>query len=247
MQRGRFIVIDGMDGVGKSEFLNVFVEEAKNQGKRIFDVHEFWKENNFHPDPKDIIGNYDVLITSEPTFVTIGKVIRTELVYKNGRDYSAEVVADAYALDRRILYEQLVLPCLQAGIDIFQSRSFSTSIIFQQITAEKQGRVFNYDDILKLPGNAFCYSHPFDFLVIPTVDNVQKVIERITKRDKDDNCIFENLEFQRKVKEMFESAQFQEIFLRVGTKVVYLDAGGTLEYSKEQAKKFYDENLKCNQ
>ena len=244
MQRGKFVVVDGMDGVGKSEFLNVFIKESKNDGKRVFDVHQFWKENNYHPNVNDIIGNYDVLITSVPTFVTVGTVIREELIAKNGRDYSPESVAEAYALDRRILYEQLILPCLEAGINVFQSRSFSTSIIFQRLSAQKLGRSLSFDSILKIPGNAFCYQHPFDFLIIPTVDDARKVIERIGKRDKDDNCIFENLEFQNTVKKVFESEEFQEVFTRVGTKVVYMDAGKTLEYSKQQAREFYLNNLK---
>jgi thymidylate kinase len=244
MQRGKFIVIEGMDGVGKSEFLNVFIEESKNDGKRVFDVHNFWKEHNYHPHVNDIIGKYDIIITSEPTFVTVGKVVREELISKNGRDYSPESVADAYALDRRILYEQLLLPCLEAGITVFQSRSFSTSIVFQRLSAQKLGQVLSFDSILKIPGNAFCYAHPFNFLIIPTVDNVEKVIERISKRDKDDNCIFENLEFQTQVKIAFESEEFQEVFTRVGTKVVYLDAGKTLEHSKEQALDFYNNNFR---
>ncbi len=244
MQRGKFIVVDGMDGVGKSEFLNVFIKESMADGKRILDVHEFWGEHNYHPDPKEIIGNYDVIITSEPTFVLAGKLIREEFVVKNNRNYSPESIADAYALDRRHLYEMLILPCLEAGINVFQSRSFSTSIIFQRLSAQKLGRSLSFDSILKIPGNAFCYQHPFDFLIIPTVDDARKVIERIGKRDKDDNCIFENLEFQNTVKKVFESEEFQEVFTRVGTKVVYMDAGKTLEYSKQQAREFYLNNLK---
>jgi thymidylate kinase len=244
MERGKFIVIDGMDGVGKSEFLNVFIQESKNDGKRVFDVHDFWKEHNYHPNVNDIIGNYDVIITSEPTFVSIGKTIREELISKNNRDYHPKSIADAYALDRRILYEKLLLPCLKAGIHIFQSRSLSTSLIFQRLSAEKKGEDFSFSQIQNIPGNAFCHSNPMDFLIIPTVDNASKVIERIAKRDKDDNCIFENLEFQTKVKEMFESKEYQQVFDKVGTKVVYMDAGKTLEYSKEQALEFYNQNLR---
>ena len=142
MTRGKFIVVDGLDGCGKGVIIDTLVEEAKKDGKRVYDVHDFWDENDFHPDPKNIIGNYDIILTSEPTFVGVGKVVRDELIAKNGRKYSPEVVAGGYSLDRWILYQQLLLPVLEAGIDVYQSRSLSTSIVYQRQMALDLGREF---------------------------------------------------------------------------------------------------------
>jgi len=241
---GKFVVIDGIDGIGKGVFLSALVEEAKKQGLRIFDLHEFWKTNNFHPDPQEIIGNYELVITSEPTFIGIGKVIREELITKNNRHYSPEAVAQAYALDRMILYQQLLLPLLKAGIHVFQSRSFSTSIVYQRQSALDEGREFSSSEIMSIPGNAFCAQFPPDFLLIPTIKDVQEAVRRAETRDKDDNCEFENLDFQLKIKEHYESKEFQELFAHLGTKLVYLDAGKTLEYSQQQAQDFYQKNFK---
>tara|TARA_Y100000310_G_C20506456_1_gene726630 strand:+ start:1 stop:741 length:741 start_codon:yes stop_codon:yes gene_type:complete len=243
-KQGRFVVIDGIDGVGKSVFLNTFIKEAKKDGKRIFDVHKFWENNHFHPSPQEIIGNYDIVITSEPTFIGMGKLIREELIAKNKRDYSNNSVAEAYALDRRILYEQLLIPLLKAGLDIYQSRSLSTSIIYQQQTALDQGQEFSVQDILSIPGNKFCYEYPINFLVIPTIVDVQEAIRRSELREKDDNCKFENLDFQLKVKKHFESQEFKSVFEQKGTKLIYLDAGKTVEFSQQQAQEFYQNNLK---
>ncbi len=243
-KKGRLIVVDGIDGVGKSVFINTFIEEAKKDGKKIFDVHKFWQNNPFHPSPQEIINNFDVAITSEPTFVGTGKLIREELIAKNQRDYSPSSVAEAYALDRRILYEQLLIPLLEAGIDVYQSRSFSTSIVYQQQNALDLGQKLSVKDILAIPGNKFCYEHPISFLVILTIVDVQEAIRRSQQREKDDNCEFENLDFQLKIKKHFESPEFQHIFEQKGTKLVYLDAGKTLEYSQQQAKDFYRNNLR---
>jgi len=244
MQRGKFIVVDGLDGCGKGVIIDTFVEEARKEGKRVFDVHKFWDENDFHPNPKEIIGNYDIILTSEPTFVGAGRVVRDELIAKNGRTYSPESVAGGYSLDRWVLYEQLLLPVLEAGIDVYQSRSFSTSIVYQRQTALDLGREFSMDEIMKLPGNAFCYEHPMDFMIVPTIEDVSEVINRLDSRDKDDNCEFENLEFQLKLKEHYDSQEFREIFERKDVKLVSMDVGGTLEYSKEQAREFYHQELK---
>lgn len=243
-KRGKFVVVDGLDGVGKGFFINAFTNHALNDGKRIFDLHKFWKENNFHPDINEIDKNFDIVLTSEPTFSGIGKYIREELVFKNGRNYSPEVVAEAYALDRRILYENVVLPLLEKGIDVYQSRSFSTSLIYQRQSASDLGRKFDFQDILSIPGNNFCFQNPMDYLIIPTIIDINIVMDRLDKREKDDKCIFENLPFQLKLKEHYESKEFRELFENNGTKMIYLDAGRSTDFSLQQAKEFYDQYLR---
>ena len=247
MERGRFVVVDGLDGVGKGVFLNTFVEEAQKEGKKIFDVHNFWKSNSFHPAADDFIsdftGKIDVLVTSEPTFCGIGKYIREELIAKNNRSYSPQAVAEAYALDRHLLYEQLLLPVLEAGIDVYQSRSFSTSITYQRQSALDQGQDFTIGQIMSIPGNKYCAEHPMDYLVIPTIKDVTEVMQRLADRKKDDNCKFENLDFQLKLKPQFESDEFKDLFASLGTKLVYMDAGVSIDYSKQQAREFYQQHL----
>ena len=93
-RKGKFVVVDGLDGVGKGVFLDTFVEEAKKDKKFIFDVHEFWKTFDYHPDIANFIvpqfidsvkpKRVDVIVTSEPTYVGIGKHIREEMISKSG-------------------------------------------------------------------------------------------------------------------------------------------------------------------
>ena len=243
MARGKFLVVDGIDGVGKGVFLDTFVEEAKKSGKRVFDVHTYWKTHDHHPPAAEIAENYNVVHTSEPTFVGIGKLIREEFTAKKGRSYSPEAVAEAYALDRRILYEQLLLPVLEKGIDVYQSRSVSTSIVYQRQSALDLGREFSVDAILNIPGNAFCMQYPMDFLVVPTIADVQEALQRVQKREKEDNCVFENLAFQLKIKEHYESKEFREVFEKRGVQVKYFDAGKSIEFSQQQAREFYENFL----
>ncbi len=241
--KGKFVVVDGLDGVGKGIFLDTFMEEAEKDKKLVFNVEDFWQEFGFHPSVSDI-STYHIIVTSEPTYTTFGKFIREELISKNGRNYSTYSVAEAYALDRRILYENLLIPALEQGIDVYQSRSYSSSIVYQLQSSRDQGGGTTIQDILSIPGNAFCYKYPLDFLLIPTIENVEEVINRINNREKDDNCEFENLDFQLKLKKHYESDDFKMTFTSKGTKIVYLDAGKSLEYSKQQAREFYQNNLK---
>ena len=249
MKKGKFVVVDGLDGVGKGVFLDTFVEEAKKDNKFVFDVHEFWKIFEHHPSltgfpVSHINRKIDLIVTSEPTYIKVGKIIREKLIANNGIEYNPKFIAEAYAKDRMMLYKELILPALEQGIDVFQSRSLSSTIVYQRQSAIDDGLDFNVKDILSLSGNKFCYNHPMDYLVIPTIENVEEVMDRLENREKEDNCIFENLEFQLKLKEQYESEDFREIFESKGVKVVYLDAGKSLEHSKKLAREFYQQYLK---
>ena len=242
MKRGRFVVVDGLDGVGKGVFIDTFVEEAQRQGKKVLDVDLFEKDYGRLARPDEIIGQYDVIKTSEPTYSGIGKLIREEFT-KKGSTYSAGVAAEAFALCRRILYEQLLLPVLEAGVDIYQSRSFSTSVVFQRQQALEESRNFTVAEILSIPGNKFCTENPMDVLIVPTLNHVAEVVSRFENRDKKDNCKYENLDFQLKIKPHYESDEFKQLFTSLGVKVVYLDAGVSIEYSQQQAREFYQQGL----
>ncbi len=241
---GKFVVVDGIDGVGKGVFLNTFVEEAKKDKKRVFDVNEFWKQHEINPKPNAIIGKYDVVLTSEPTFMGTGKLIRDELI-ATGKNYPVELVALAYSLDRRVLYGELVLPLLSAGVDVYQSRSFSTSLVYQRQMAVDQNKPkFTMRKLLSIPGNDFCANHPMDYLIVPTIKDVEEAVRRSKSREKQDNCAFENLEFQLKARELYENAEFKRIFKKLGVPLTYLDAGVSIEYSKQQAREFYMKELR---
>lgn len=240
---GKFVVIDSIDGAGKGSILSTFVEEAKRRGKRVFDVQEYWQEHDWHPPVSEIIGKYHAIVTAEPTFVGIGKIIREEYISnQHTRKYSPQIVAEAYALDRRILYEQLLLPLLDAGVDVYQSRSFSTSVVYQPLSASQQGLRFSMHDVLRIPGNAFCLQRPMDFLLIPMAE-VSQTMQRLAERKKKDNCVFENVDFQTQAKEKYLSDEFQQLFKDLGSSVHYLDTSMSVEFTLQQAREFFEKFL----
>lgn len=240
---GKFLMVDGLDGVGKGVVLDAIVEHVVDNGKRVFDLHDFWKENHNHPDFTNNnskyyhdLDSFDVLVSAEPTFVGIGKALREEIIKKNGRKYSVKYTADAYAMDRMILYQRVLIPALKAGKTVLQSRSVSTSIVYQPLQSTMQGEEpLSVEDILSLEGNNLALQYAPDLFIIPTIKNVEEVMERLEKRSKKDDCDFENLEFQLKLKPHYESEKLRKIFEERGTRVEYLDAGISIDSTKKQA------------
>ncbi|MCD4704464.1 hypothetical protein K8R66_00100 [bacterium] len=256
MNKGKFIVVDGLDGIGKSVVLDAIVDYLrKDKGQRVLDLHEYWEERGFHPDfdnkenghpnPYYInLDDYDVIYSSEPTHVGIGKVIRQEVITKNSRSYSANLTAECYSTDRLVLYKRVILPVLNAGKTVIQSRSVSTSIVYQPIQSElqKEGSL-TIEDVLVLQGNKLALDNAPDLLIIPTIKDVNILFERLAGREKDDNCNFEKIKFQSKIKSLFEGQELRKIFEEKGSVVKYLDAGISIESTKEQAVDIYKEIL----
>lgn len=238
-KEGLFIVIDGLDGIGKGVCLDVLKEEAEKSKFKVFDLNEYWKDNNNIPTLEEI-REVDVIVSSEPTYQGIGKYIRDTLVSKNNKNpFSTSIIAQAYSLDREILYERLIIPARKKGITIFQSRSVSTSIAYQKLSGEKDGVDLKF--ILNLSGNKLALANPPNYLIIPTIMNVEEIMNRLECREKKDDCVFENLDFQLEVKKEYESQSFKKIFEKRGTRILYVDVGKTLEHSKNETRKLFED------
>ncbi|MBN2052444.1 deoxynucleoside kinase [Candidatus Woesearchaeota archaeon] len=238
-QKGFFVIIDGLDGSGKSTILNAIADYLKKKGKKVFELKEYWKTSHSLPEPEELI-DYDAIISAEPTFSMIGKAIREEIIKDNKRDYSALTTATAYSLDRLILYKRLIIPLLGRGKIIVQDRSVTTSIVYQPIQAEP----LSLKKLLALEGNALALKHRSDLLIIADV-KAEDCIKRLGARDeKKDNVIFENLEFQQKAYKRFKSKWFRKLFEGQGSKVVYLDANKTKEEVANDAIKVFEDFLK---
>jgi thymidylate kinase len=250
---GKFIVIEGLDGIGKGEAANAIVDYLKQKGLRILDLREFWQNHHTHPDfiNSELSGkpnpyylsldDFDVMISAEPTYIGIGLAIREEIIAKNSREYSPRVTAECYSNDRLILHKRVLLPALKAGKIIVQERNVASSIVYQPLQSTKDP--ITVKEVIGLEGNAFTLEHAPDLLLITTISDVSQVIERLKKRVKDDNAVFEELEFQLKLKPIYEGDQLKDIFESQGTTVKFLDTGTSIEETRRQAieifKSFY--------
>ena len=189
---------------------------AKSKKLKVLDLKSYWKDSDDIPDFESV-SEYEVIISAEPTYALVGKGIRQEIIKKNEREYSAHSTAFAFSLDREILYRKLLIPALKAGKLIFQERGITTSLIYQPV----QGNI-SMNEILALPGNKLAMQHSPGLVLIPKV-TAQTSIVRLKNRSKKDDAIFENLKFQEKIRERFESEWFRTLLENHGSKVEYIE------------------------
>ncbi|MBI5037904.1 MAG: hypothetical protein HZC01_04345 [Candidatus Kerfeldbacteria bacterium] len=237
-RRGIMVVIDGIDGSGKGTFVQVLADWAKRKHYKIFDVVAYEKKNYTLPQPSELKG-YQVLITAEPTHSLIGKAIREEIARSNERMYTARATAEAYALDRYILLQRVIIPALAAGKYIFQERSLTTSLAYQPIQAEP----LSVKDIIGLAGNQLALKHRPDLLCILKTD-VAAVMQRLRTRKKKDRAIFERKSFLEKAQRRFTASWFREMYQKRGAQVVTLDTTGGLIETKKKMQEVWEGYLK---
>jgi len=230
MKKGKLIIIDGIDGSGKGTIIGFYKRYFQKKNKKILDLKEYWKKNHSLPEPKDI-EQYEVIISAEPTFSLVGLAIRDEIVRHNDRTYSALATAQAFSLDRFILYQRIIIPALKHGKLVIQERGVSTSLIYQPIQKEK----LSLNKVIKLEGNKLALKYRPDYLIITELD-IKEAISRLGRRKKKkDYAIFEKIDFLKKVQSRFKSKWFQKLFEKKGTKIYYLETKGKKKDSKKRA------------
>jgi thymidylate kinase len=223
------IMIDGIDGSGKSTVVQAWKDYLTSQGNAIFDLKRYWQTAEKYPELHEL-KSYDFIFSCEPTYTGIGKVIREELI-KNNAGYSAQALAEAYSLDRLVLYKKIIIPLLQDEKVIIQDRGVSTTLTYQNI----QNKKFTFAKIAEFPGNKLALENRPDHLIIAKI-SAEKAATRISSRlDKDDNAIFEKLNFLKKATEIFYSDQYQKIFTDRDTKIHYLNTEAEIDIMKQEA------------
>lgn len=229
MKSGFFIIVDGIDGSGKSSILNAWAEGLEQAGKKVFHLKEYWKTHGRHPELTDLAA-YDVIISAEPTSVWVGAAIREELI-RDSASYDTKTIAEAYALDRFILYQRLIVPLREQGKIILQDRGVSTSLCYQSV----QDNPLPMKEIVTIPGNAYALEHAPDHLVIADVP-IQIALSRLASRhDKQDQSFFERGEFLERARDCFLSAEYQDCFSTRSTGVHILNADQHLAIMKQNA------------
>lgn len=237
-KKGALVIVDGLDGSGKGTIVYYLGIWARRHKLKVLDLRQYGHQYHSLPDPADL-EKYDVILSAEPTYSLIGRAIREELIKDNKRDYSAHATAQAFALDRYILYQRIIIPALKRGMIIFQERGVTTSIAYQPLQAEP----IYLPEILSYEGNKLALKYRPDLLIITKLP-AQLVINRLNNRlAKRDDAIFENLPFLKKAARYFNSAWFRKIFEKEGSQVVYVDASKDIEHGVNQALKYWKEFL----
>ncbi|MBI2443971.1 MAG: hypothetical protein HYV42_01880 [Candidatus Magasanikbacteria bacterium] len=223
-----FAIVDGIDGSGKSTVLQAWADYLLAADNAVFDLRAYWKIHHRHPGAAEL-RPYNFIISGEPTHAGVGRVIRDELI-RQGTGYPERAIAEAYSLDRLILYTTVILPALQDGKTVLQDRGVSTSLCYQALSGQLTEKF-----LTALPGNTLALQHPPDHLVLlnsePAVA-LSRLGKRTTKRD---NVIFENLAFQTAAAARFASSQFRALFTDCGTVIHDLAADVKIDILQQEA------------
>ncbi|MDD5086979.1 MAG: hypothetical protein PHV16_04465 [Candidatus Nanoarchaeia archaeon] len=211
-----FVMVDGLDGSGKGVIVNALRKWAEEKNLNILDLKDFCDENKRLPKPNEIT-DYDAIISCEMTNCWIGSALREEIVRNNKRDYSILSTAQAFALDREILYKRVLIPALKQGKYVFQKRGVISSIVYQPL----QGSIA-LSEIMKMPGNRLAIQNAPGLLLIAVVAP-ETVMYRLKQREKQDSAIFEEINFQRKLEQRYNSQWLKNLFENHGSKVIYID------------------------
>ncbi|MFA6447183.1 MAG: hypothetical protein WCW31_02895 [Patescibacteria group bacterium] len=245
---GIHVVVEGIDGSGKSTVLNACRDWAKSLGKQnFFDVVAFSQEHHRLPE-MDEIGDADVLLTAEPGFCWTGSAIRDEIIAKRDsrhvtRDtkdesqvtnhesqeprYSGLETAEAFSLDRLVLFRKIIIPFLQGHPDrmIFQDRGLGSTLAYQPL----QDVSLSTELLVKLSGNAQTLAFNPTLLILIRTEAAAAMARLANRTDKKDDHIFEVPDFQQKLAIRFLSDDVLGPFKQAGTIVSEVDGNSGIE------------------
>lgn len=244
---GLHIIIEGIDGSGKSTVLNACKSWSEERGIRFFDVVGFSQKEGRLPDIEEL-GDATGLITAEPGFCWTGKAIREEIIAKHeGPDtsdagrYSGWETAHAFALDRLVLFRRVIIPFLQGhpGRIVFQDRGLGSTLAYQQL----QDTSLSTERLLTLPGNeqTICFN-PTMLLLIRT--EAAAAMARLAKRtEKQDGDIFEDQDFQNRLVQRFLSDEVLGPFKQAGTVIGEVDGNKDMNEVAQAVKALLSQKL----
>jgi thymidylate kinase len=261
---GLHAIIEGIDGSGKSTVLNACRAWAEERGVSFFNVIEFSEREGRLPSVEEV-GNATGLITAEPTFCWVGKAIREEIIAKHEpretRDvkrettddsgvtrytlheerYSGWETAQAFALDRLVLFRRLIIPFLKDHPEriIFQDRGLGSSLAYQPL----QDTSLNTYKLIDLPGNAQTLAFAPSLLILIRTEASAAMARLAGRKDKQDSAIFEEPDFQQKLVQRFLSDEVLGPFKQAGTKVAEVDGNAGIDEVSTSVKGLLSQNL----
>jgi len=161
----------------------------------------------------------------------MGEIIRNELL-QTSYDYPSEALAEAFALDRLILYKKIIIPAIKDNKIIIQDRGISSSLAYQFVAGLK------IKNIIKLSGNKLALLHAPDILVLLDTAVAEAMNRLINRLDKQDNSIFEKQTFLKKLAKTYQTKKYQKNFTKRGTKILQLNGNTKIDIMKTEAVEF---------
>lgn len=221
----RYLIIDGLDGAGKS----TVIEAAKSwfAGKKlsVFDATAWSKQQGRLAALEDA-ESADALFTAEPTYVGTGAAIR-HIVLPVGSTYSTRNTAEAYALDRDMHCRDLVHPFLERFPEkwVIQERGLISSLAYQPLQSLRNQDTppMSQEEVFQLPGNQTSLRHAPCIFIFLDIDASTAQKRLHARRGTEPEDIFDNQGFQAALRERYLLPRIQEPWTSQGTRIVTID------------------------
>jgi len=174
---GKFIVLEGIDGCGKTTQINELSKWLPKSGL--------------------INKNASLIKTREPGGSILGREIR-DMILKNNKSNSPSILTELllYSADRAEHISKIILPALQNGNWIISDRFSGSTLAYQGY-----GREINIDIIKKLE-NIVCKNIKPDLTFFLEISPEESILRR--KNKVADRIESEGLEFLKKVNDGFK-------------------------------------------
>ena len=175
--KGKFIVLEGIDGCGKTTQINELSKWLPKSGL--------------------INKNATLIKTREPGGSILGREIR-DMILKNNESNSPSILTELllYSADRAEHISKIILPALQNGNWIISDRFSGSTLAYQGY-----GREINIDIIKKLE-NIVCQNIKPDLTFFLEISPEESILRR--KNKVADRIESEGLEFLKKVNHGFK-------------------------------------------
>ena len=175
--KGKFIVLEGIDGCGKTTQINELSQWLPNSGL--------------------INKNATLIKTREPGGSTLGREIR-DMILNNNKSNSPSILTELllYSADRAEHISKIILPALQNGDWIISDRFSGSTLAYQGY-----GREISIDIITKLE-NIVCQNIRPDLTFFLDISPEESILRR--KNKVEDRIESEGLEFLKKVNHGFK-------------------------------------------
>ena len=176
--KGKFIVLEGIDGCGKTTQINELSKWLPKSGL--------------------INGNATLIKTREPGGSILGKEIR-DMILNNNKSNSPSILTELllYSADRAEHISKIILPALKDGNWIISDRFSGSTLAYQGY-----GREINID-IIKQLENIVCQNIRPDLTFLLEISPEESILRR--KNKVADRIESEGLEFLKKVNNGFKA------------------------------------------
>jgi thymidylate kinase len=226
---GRYIMVDGIDGSGKSTVTSAVRDWADARLMRTFRLDTWCRDQGTIPRFEEV-ADKDVYFVFEPTKAWAGSAVRYEMIGA-GSQYSGVEQAHGFALDRLILHRRLILPALAAGKTVVSDRGVTTSIVYQPMMPGGP----TLEELLALPGNQVAMKNRPDHLVIACIPPAKALARLPSRTDGDPAQMYERIEYLTTFDERFRSEWFTNLFCELGTAVHCLNTDCSIDEARKNA------------